>query len=102
MHIFDITYTDLYAGEPNYSWVQRSTVALPELTHYGFDGLFGYTAAATKQRRELLRAAKKLFGLTGVRGVVTDYGHTVEFRPYKRGTVLICGFREQQPDVKRC
>ncbi len=94
MPMYNAEYTDLFAGEPNYSWVRRTGVEVPDLTHYGYDGCYGYTSASAKQLRAVLRAAKKRLGLTGVRGVVTAYDCTIEFRPYKLGTVLICTFSD--------
>jgi hypothetical protein len=35
-----------------------------------------------------MRKAKAAVGLTGVRGTVTKFGDTIEFRPYGSATVL--------------
>lgn len=83
-----VEYTDTHAGEANYSWVKRHAVNMPELTHYGYDGGTNYARANKVYERELMRRAKALVGLTGVRGVRSSYGDTLEFRPYGCATVM--------------
>jgi len=85
---YHVEYTDTFAGEANYSWARRATVAMPELTHYGWDGSSGYAKANRKYQRELMRRAKAAVGLTGVRGRTYDHGDTYEFRPYRSATVM--------------
>lgn len=65
-------YTDTFGGEANYSWVRRGTV---EATESNF-----------------MRKVKAKLGLSGVRGVRTDFGDMVEFRPYGSATVLFIMF----------
>lgn len=84
----DIEYTDTFGGEANYSWVRRSTVVMPELTHYGYDGGTNYAKADKVYQRELMKRAKASVGLTGVRGVTSHHGDMSEFRPYGICTVL--------------
>jgi hypothetical protein len=91
---YDVELTDTYGGEANYSWVRRETVTVPELTHYGYDGLSNYAKANRVARRELMRKAKAAVGYTGVRGRTTEYGDTYEFRPYRMCTVLFVNFRD--------
>lgn len=91
---YDVEYTDTFAGEANYSWVIRETVHMPELTHYGFDGSYGYGKANKIFRRELMRKAKAAMGLTGVRGTTRDYGDDIEFRPYRSCTVMFVTYKE--------
>ena len=67
-----VEYTDTFAGEANYSWVKRATIRL--------DG--------SLSDKQVLAQAKKLMGLSGVRGDVTDTGDVVGFRPYGMNTVL--------------
>ena len=88
MSKYHVEYTDTFSGEANYSWVKRATVSVPELTHYGYDGSTGYAKANRSARRELMRKAKEVVGLTGVRGVTSDFGDTIEFRPYRSCTVM--------------
>jgi len=61
--MYQVEHTDTFAGEANYCWVNRH--ALP-------DGL---------TRLQLVRRAKALTGLTGVRSLVHDCGGTLEIRP---------------------
>lgn len=84
----EIEYTDTFGGEANYSWVKRAVVTMPELTHYGYDGGTNYAKANKVYRRELMKRAKAAVGLTGERGVRSDHGDMVEFRPYGSCTVL--------------
>lgn len=85
---FNLEYTDTFAGEANYCWVKRASISMPELTHYGYDGSSNYVKANKVFRRELMKRAKAAMGLTGMRGVVSEYGDTIEFRPYRSCTVL--------------
>ena len=88
MNRHEIEYTDTFAGEANYAWVKRAIVAMPELTHYGYDGGTNYAKANRIYNRELMRRAKAAVGLTGVRGVTSDHGCALIFRPYGSATVL--------------
>ena len=67
-----VEYTDTFAGEANYSWVKRGTIRL--------DG--------SLSDKQVLAQAKKLMGLSGVRGTTTDTGDVVGFRPHGMNTVL--------------
>lgn len=93
-HTYSIEYTDTFGGEANYSWVRRAIVAMPELTHYGYDGGTNYAKANRVYTRELMRKAKAAVGLTGVRGIRSDHGDAIEFRPYGCATVLFITFVE--------
>jgi len=88
MNVYSYEYTDTFAGEANYCWVKRGKVHVPELTHYGYDGLLGYTKANKAQHRQVMRKVKAALGLTGVRGVTWNQGCYTEFRPYGISTVL--------------
>lgn len=90
MNMHDVEYTDTFGGEVNYAWVRRASVAMPDLTHYGYTGSTdgSYARANKVYQRELMRRAKAAVGLTGVRGTRSDYGDTIEFRPYGSCTVL--------------
>jgi hypothetical protein len=85
---FEYEYTDTFGGVANYTWVERGKVTMPELTHYGFDGQNGYTKANRSFERVLMTKVKAELGLTGIRGEKVSYGDTIEFRPYRHGTVL--------------
>jgi len=85
---YSIEYTDTFGGEANYCWGKRATIAMPELTHYGYDGATGYSKANKVYQRELMKRAKAAVGLTGARGRVASYGDVIEFRPYGSATVM--------------
>jgi len=90
-----IEYTDTFAGEANYCWVKRATVAMPELTAYGYDGGAGYAKANKIYQRELMRRAKAAVGLTGARGVTSWHGDMGEFRPYRMATVRFINWGDE-------
>ena len=94
MHTYQIEYTDTFSREANYTWVKRASVTMPELTHYGYDGGTNYAKANRVYTRELMRKAKAAIGLTGVRGVRSDHGDAIEFRPYGSATVLFVTYAE--------
>lgn len=94
MHTYEIEITDTFGGEANYCWVRRHSFAMPEMTHYGYDGSQGYTKAAKTYRRELVKRAKALAGWTGARCEVTDFGDTVEIRPRGACVVAFVTFKE--------
>lgn len=85
---YQVELTDTFGGEANYSWVRRAVVTMPELTHYGYDGATNYAKANKAYQRELMRRAKAAVGMTGERGVRSDYGDGFEFRPYGACVVL--------------
>ena len=90
---YSVELTDTFGGDANYSWVKRATVAMPELTHYGYDGSTGYAKANKIYKRELMKRAKAAVGLTGVRGRVEDYGDSIAFRPYGLLQVVFINYR---------
>lgn len=87
--VWNVEYTDTFAGESNYSWVKRATIDVAPIEP---DTV--YTSAATVARkrraynREVVMKAKAAMGLTGARGRMTDYGDGWEFRPYGSCTVM--------------
>ena len=68
----NIEVTDTYAGESNYSWVERYTLEYPK----------GISKLA------LMRRIKRLIGWNGTRCNVTDYGEMLDIRP--RNACLVC------------
>ena len=92
--MWDCEYTDTFGGDANYSWVRRATVAMPELTHYGYDGATNYVKANKVYQRELAKRAKAALGLTGLRGRSYWHGDQWEFRPYGMATVAFATFRD--------
>lgn len=96
MEKWNVEYTDTFGGEANYSWVKRGSVDMPELTHYGYTGSTdgSYSRANRVANRELMRRAKALMGLTGIRGITTHYGDSIEFRPYNSCTVMFITYAD--------
>lgn len=92
---YQVTYTDTFGGEPNYAWVKRATITMPDLTHYGYDGSSNYAEANKTFQRELMRKAKAAMGLTGRRGRTYWHGDDGEFRPYGMWTVLFITYRDE-------
>lgn len=86
-----VTYTDTFGGEPNYSWVRRTVISMPDLTHYGYTGSAdgSYGPANRAYMRELMRRAKAANGLTGTRGRTETVGGDRYFRPYGSRTILM-------------
>jgi len=91
---YKIEHTDTFGGEANYSWVRRTFITMPELTHYGYDGGYGYAKANKTYERELMRKAKAAMGLTGVRGTVERWGEIIAFRPYKSASIMFIDYVE--------
>lgn len=75
---FDVELTDTFGGDPNYSWVLRATIEVPE----------GASQAL------VMRHAKKAMGINGAAGKTTSYGDTYEFRPYGICEVMFVTFNE--------
>ena len=73
---FEAEFTDTFAGEANYSWVQRETFHAPD----------------TATDKTLMRRAKTAVGLNGVRGRWDSFGDTLRFRPYHLRVVLFVSF----------
>ena len=94
MSKYNVEYTDTFAGESNYSWVERAVVVMPELTHYGYDGGTNYARANKVYKRELMKKAKAAMGITGLRGVSHDHGDMIEFRPYGQATVMFITWKD--------
>jgi hypothetical protein len=63
---FDCELTDTFGGEPNYSWVQRAQIELP-------DGA---------SDRQIVTAGKAALGLTGVRCRTESIGDCFQLYPY--------------------
>lgn len=97
MNKYNVEYTDTFSGEANYCWVKRATITMPELTHYGYTGSTdgSYSKANKAFERELMRKAKAAVGLTGVRGVRSDVGDMIDFRPYGSCTVMFVTYSEE-------
>lgn len=77
--IYDIEYTDTFAGQANYCWVNRKTLEVdPETSDLA-----------------LVRRAKAAMGLTGVRCITSNFGDMIEVRPRDMATVMFITYRDQ-------
>lgn len=70
---WQVEYTDTFGGQANYSWVERHVL----------DDVDGRLT-----ERALVRRAKALVGLNGVRGQSAWVGDMWEFRPHNVCRVL--------------
>ena len=95
-HKYSVEYTDTFGGEANYSWVKRETIEVPEMTHYGYTGSTdgSYSRARKSYNREIVRLAKAVMGLTGIRGKTYHHGDLIEFRQYGSNTVMFITFED--------
>lgn len=72
MTTYNAEYTDTFGGEGNYCWVHRAS----------------FEAPAGASDSLIMRRAKALLGLSGMRGRRDSYGDCLELRPYGSCTVL--------------
>ena len=71
-----IEYTDTFCGETNYSWVKRFELTVPE----------------ELSDKTIMRIAKELCGLAGVRGQWYECSDSLKFVPVNSNTVLFITF----------
>ena len=70
---YEITVTDTFNGEANYSWVHKYTINVPQ----------------TLSTYALVRRVKRLIGWSGRRTqTINYYGEHIELRPY--GACVVC------------
>lgn len=79
MVTFDVEFTDTFGGDANYSWVRRAQISVPH----------GCTHTL------LMRRAKASVGLTGVRGIQSWCGDSLEFRPHRSCTVMFVTYHDE-------
>lgn len=70
--IYKVEYTDTFNGEANYSWVRRAE----------------FTAPTNAPNLNLVRRAKQLMGLEGLRGKTEFLGYGLRYQPSNSCTVL--------------
>lgn len=78
LELWEVTYTDTFGGNPNWSWKETHT----------------FTSKPGVSTRVLMRKAKALVGLTGIRGVTEDNGTEISFVPDDRPTILFITYSE--------
>lgn len=91
---YQIEVTDTFAGEANYSWVKRSTLFMPELTDFGYDGSTNYCEANKRYNRQLVRKVKAFAGWTGLRCIVENHGDMITIRPRNACMVAFATFQD--------
>lgn len=87
-------YTATFSGSGNGGRVESGSITMPELTHYGYDGLYGYEKANRIMERELVKKVKAALGLTGKRCKRETYEDTLELRLCGTDTVICITFSE--------
>ena len=95
MNHYQIEITDTFGGEANYSWVKREKNAMPELTHYGYDGSSNYVKANKIFNRELVKKAKRIAGGTGLRCNIENWGDTIRIEPKGSCVVAFVTYQEE-------
>lgn len=81
---WDIEVTDTFAGESNYSWVERFTIP----------------SKPNESKLATIRRAKKEAGLNGVRCNARDYGDS--WRLDIRGACIVCFVSWVEPEYSFC
>ena len=76
MNVAHFEFTDTFAGEANYCWVKRGS----------------FPVADNVSDTTVMRRAKKILGLNGVRGRTNRLGDSIEFVPYRSCTALFIRF----------
>lgn len=79
---YEVEHTDTFGGEANYCWVRRY-----EIEAKGADD--------QAQRRSLVRQAKALCGLTGVRCKVDDFGDMIRIQPQGICQVIFVTWKDE-------
>ena len=71
-----VTHTDTFGGEPNYGWVKRHE----------------FTIHKHASQRNIVRKAKALAGMTGVKADTYDYGDSYTVKPRGYHQVIFVDF----------
>lgn len=72
----------------------RGVVAMPELTHYGYDGGTNYVKTNRVFERELVKRVKSALGMTGVRCARESWGDTIVLRPYGMCQMVVIAYQD--------
>jgi hypothetical protein len=100
MTLYRYELTDTFGGEANYCYVEKGSISVPELTHYGYDGSRGYCKADKAQSREVVRRVKARLGLTGWRCDRETRGDTIVLRPRGRCEIVLIDCQEGEDDER--
>lgn len=71
-----VTHTDLFGGEANYGWVNR----------------YEFVPKSEESQRSVIRKAKALAGLTGVKAETYDYGDGYTIKPRGYAQIIFVDF----------
>lgn len=71
-----VTQTDTFGGEPNYGWANRYEFAMHK----------------SASQRNVIRKAKALAGMTGVKADTYDYGDSYTIKPRGYNQVIFVDF----------
>jgi len=71
-----VTHTDTFSGEPNYGWVKR----------------YEFPINSGASQRNIVRRAKSLAGMTGVKADTYDYGDGYTVKPRGYNQVIFVDF----------
>ena len=93
MNKFNVEFTDTFGGEPNFCWVKRSSITVPEWHHFAGNSGNG-TVEPKSYQRTVMRNAKASVGLSNVRGVTESCGDGYTFKPYGQCTILFVNYAE--------
>lgn len=80
---WQIEYTDTFGGEANYSWVRRAKVK----------------SVQGESQSAVMRRAKAVVGISGMRGRTSSFGDGYEFRPYGSCTVLFVQWTDEEANA---
>ena len=75
-----VTQTDTFGGEANYSWANR----------------YEFIIHNTASQRNIVRKAKALAGMTGVKSDTYDYGESLTIKPRGYNQVIFVDFEDSK------
>lgn len=76
-----VEYTDTFGGEANYAWVRSYSFSIGD-----------------RSPKAIVRKAKALIGINGVKCRTTDMGDMIEIKPLGHNTIAFITFQNEIPD----
>ena len=83
---WQVEVTDTFCGKPNYYWVRRHSLYLPE----------------DSSARGVMQAARAAAGYTASRGITYWHGDAGEFRPYGASVIMFVTFAHWPEGDGKC
>lgn len=77
---YDVELTDTFGGEANYSWVVRKALPITD----------------NMSDLALVRRAKKVLGINGLRCSVENYGDVIQLKPYRALVVAFISYCDSE------